>query len=82
MVVVNKDDFTFTNEASLAWYVSSAEARRGFCKDCGSALFKEQTQGPKILVAVGSLDDTSMWKNVKNVFTEDAGGYYVMPEGE
>lgn len=82
MVVVNKDDFTFTNEAGLAWFASSVEARRGFCNVCGSALFKEQIQGPKILVAVGSLDDTSEWKNVKNVYTENAGEYYEMPSGE
>lgn len=82
MVVVNKDDFTLTNEAGLAWYASSEDARRGFCKDCGAALFKEQLQGPKILVAVGSLDDTSEWKNIKNVFTESAGSYYTMPQGE
>ena len=82
MIVVNKEDFKFTNESGLAWYDSSDQARRGFCKDCGAALFKEQKQGPKILVAVGSVDDTSGWKNIKNVFTADAGEYYVMPDGE
>jgi hypothetical protein len=82
MVLVNKEDFTFTNDAGLAWYDSSDHARRGFCKDCGSALFKEQKQGPKVLISVGSLDDTTNWQNIKNVFTESAGHYYVMPPGE
>lgn len=82
MVVVNKEDFSFTNNSGLAWFNSSSEARRGFCKDCGAALFKEQTTGPKILISVGSLDDTSGWKNIKNVFTEEAGPYYLMPAGE
>lgn len=82
MVLVNKTDFTFTNEAGLSWYDSSDEARRGFCNRCGSALFKEQKQGPKILIAVGSLDDTTPWHNIKNVFTENAGAYYIMPQGE
>jgi len=79
MVIVNKVDFSFTSERGLAWFASSTEARRGFCRECGSALFKEQLTGPKMLIAVGSLDDTSGWQNVKNVFTEEAGGYYVMP---
>ena len=82
MVIVDKENFKFTNDEGLAWFDSSSEARRGFCKECGSALFKEQKNGPKILAAVGSLDDTSGWKNIKNVFTEDAGTYYMMPEGE
>lgn len=79
MIVVDKTAFTFTNEEGLAWFDSSSEARRGFCSTCGSALFKEQKTGPKILIAVGSLDDSSGLTNVKNVFTEDASHYYVMP---
>lgn len=79
MVIVNKEQLTFTKEEGLAWFDSSTQARRGFCKECGSALFKEQKAGTKILVAVGSLDDTAGLTNIKNVFTEYAGNYYLMP---
>ncbi len=79
MMVADKQVFKLVEENGLAWFDSSAEARRGFCKECGSALFKEQKTGPKILVAVGSLDETHGLKNVKNVFSEEAGEYYVMP---
>ncbi len=79
MIVVDKTAFHFTSEEGLAWFDSSNEARRGFCASCGSALFKEQKTGQKILVAVGSLDDSSGLVNMKNVFTEEAGAYYVMP---
>lgn len=82
MVVVDKKDFSFISKLGLAWFKSSDDARRGFCKECGAALFKEQTTGPKILISVGSLDDTSGWQNTSNVFTEEAGEYYVMPPGE
>ncbi len=81
MVIVEKEIFACTS-VTLAWFDSSDEARRGFCSHCGSALFKEQKNGTKMLIAVGSLDDTTTWKNVKNVFTADAGTYYIMPEGE
>lgn len=79
MVIVEKADFAFTEEAGLAWFESSAEARRGFCSLCGSALFKEQTNGPKVLISVGALNETKGWENIKNVFTESAGQYYVVP---
>lgn len=82
MLLVEKKDFVFTKDAGLAWYDSSDHARRGFCNRCGSALFKEQKQGTKMLVAVGSVDDTSEWQNIKNVHTAEAGAYYVMPPGE
>jgi hypothetical protein len=82
MVLINKKDFKLTKEAGLSWFDSSSEARRGFCKDCGSALFKEQLTGPNILVSVGSIDDTTDWQNIKNVFTEEAGKYYLMPKGD
>ncbi len=81
MVIVEKEIFACTSE-TLAWFDSSDEARRGFCSHCGSALFKEQKNGTKMLIAVGSPDDTTTWKNVKNVFTADAGTYYIMPEGD
>jgi len=81
MVVADKTAFRLVEDVGLAWYDSSEAARRGFCSRCGSALFKEQKTGPKILIAVGSLDDTASLTNVKNVFVEEAGHYYVMPPG-
>lgn len=81
MIVVDKEDFVFANEKSVAWYDSSEEKDRGFCIVCGAALFMRQKQGPKILISVGSLDDTSALVNVKNIWTEDAAPYYtVSPE--
>jgi hypothetical protein len=80
MVLVEKSDFSLQNDAGLAWFDSSSEARRGFCKFCGAALFKEQKTGSKILISIGSLNDTNEWDNTKNVFTEEAGKYYPMPK--
>jgi hypothetical protein len=83
MVIIEKSDFILRTSDTLEWFDSSAEARRGFCRLCGSALFKEQKTGPKILVSIGSLDNTDDWHNIKNVFTEEAGHYYLLPpEGE
>lgn len=82
LVVVEKTDLRYTRDAGLAWFASSKDARRGFCNVCGAALFKEQTEGSKILISVGALDDTEGWKNLKNVFTESAGQYYLMPPEE
>ncbi len=79
MYVVNKTDFELTNDEGIAWYESSEEKERGFCNKCGAALFMKQTHGPKMLISVGSLDDADQLTNVKNVFEQEAGTYYVMP---
>ncbi len=82
MFIVDKDTFAFTEDKGMAWYDSSAENERGFCSICGSALFMRQKNGPKILISAGNLDKTEHLKNVKNIFTEEAGHYYVMPPEE
>ena len=87
MLMVNKSDLKFTNDSWLGWYDSSDDAKRGFCKDCGSAIFKKPNDdapemSDKIMPSVGSLDDTSEWKNKLNVFVKFRGHYYNMPDGE
>ncbi len=80
MVVAEKDAVVIAGD--VTWYQSSTEAERGFCAQCGSALFKRQKKGSKILVSVGSLDDVTGLTNIKNVFVEEAGAYYLLPPGE
>ncbi|MEI6478025.1 MAG: GFA family protein [bacterium] len=77
MVVVPRNDLILTEEKGLAWYPSSEESERGFCKKCGSALFM-RTEA-RALVSAGSLDDPTGLKNLKNIFTDDAGEYYDLP---
>lgn len=79
MVVAEKDAVVIAGD--VTWYQSSTEAERGFCAQCGSALFKRQKTGSKVLMSVGSLDDVTGLANVKNVFVEEAGTYYVLPPG-
>lgn len=80
LVIAEKSNFSLTQGAdTLRWYDSSPGNQRGFCSRCGSALFKQDTDGPKIKISVGSLDDTSDLHNIKNVGTESAGSYYLLP---
>ncbi len=82
MLVVDKTNFVLEGEGDMGWYDSSEDKNRGFCNVCGAALFMRQKNGPKILISAGSLDDPYGFKNVKNIFTEEAGSYYVMPPEE
>lgn len=78
MIVADKEQVALRGD--ISWYTSSDTAERGFCGVCGAALFKRQTTGPKLLISVGSLDDTTGLRNIKNVFVEKEETYYTMPE--
>jgi hypothetical protein len=69
-------DFRLLSEAGLGWYDSSAEARRGFCRQCGSTLFWQGTGRDYISIAAGTLDDSSGLSTACHIFTADKGGYY------
>ena len=36
---LEEENLTLLSDESLAWYASSENAKRGFCKHCGSPLF-------------------------------------------
>ena len=83
LLIAEKENFKFTKgEDTVQWYNSSETSERGFCKTCGSQMFKRDKAGPKMKISVGNIDDTSGLTNVKNVWTKEAGGYYVVPPGE
>ena len=70
-----RSDFSFTEERGLKWYRSSDYARRGFCGECGSALFWDDG-GDEISINAGSLDQPTGLKTTKHIFVEEKGDYY------
>lgn len=74
-------DFQLLADEGLAWYDSSAEARRGFCKHCGSTLFWQGIGRDYLSIATGSLDDSSGLTIACHIFTADKGRYYEITDG-
>jgi hypothetical protein len=60
----------------IVWYQSSDTARRGFCRDCGSSLFWERTNGGYVSICAGALDVPTGLVTARHVFVEDKGDYY------
>ena len=61
----------------LAWYQSSPRARRGFCRECGSSLFMEPTDGrPYVAIAAGTLEKPTGLERAVHIWTAEAGDYY------
>lgn len=68
------------SDDTLAWFHSSAIARRGFCRRCGASLFRKPVGEELVAVAAGALDGPTGLQTVRHIHTEDAGDYY-RPEG-
>lgn len=68
-------DFKLTEQRGLKWYQSSPLARRGFCGDCGSALFWDDG-GQEVSINAGSLDQPTGLKITSHIFVDDKADYY------
>lgn len=61
---------------NISWYQSSIEAKRGFCKICGSGLFWKNSTKTYTSILAGSFDEPSGLKAEKHIFVADKGSYY------
>lgn len=67
---------TLESDETLAWYQSSAGARRGFCSRCGASLFWERNDSGKIAILAGTLDQPTGLKMIDHIYVDDKGDYY------
>jgi hypothetical protein len=75
---VRREALSFSQNSTLTWYLSSDQARRGFCRDCGSVLFWDAPLRDTISITAGCLDrPTGLMIDVQ-IFTEDKGDYYAL----
>ena len=79
---VGPDQLEITNDTGLAWYQSSPEAKRGFCKNCGSSLFwAHEADKGAVSVMSGTLDGQTGITTQKHIFVADKGDYYDIADG-
>ena len=72
--------FELTESAGLAWYQSSENSRRGFCRICGSSLFFDHGPDQPMGIAAGSLDGDPALSLVAQIYVDEAGRYYTIRE--
>lgn len=70
-----------TGADMVGWYRSSAEARRGFCTRCGSALFWQRDGSDHISVMAGAFDRPSGLVGGYHIFCADKGDFYEIDDG-
>jgi hypothetical protein len=76
-------DLELTEQSTLRWYRSSAEAERGFCGCCGGNLFwRPQNPGAQLIsIMAGTLDPPTGLRLVQHIFTADKSDYYEIKDG-
>ncbi len=72
----DEGDLSLERDRGLAWFRSSAVARRGFCRECGSSLFWRRDGSGRISVAAGTLDGPTGLSAALQIFAADKGDYY------
>lgn len=69
-------DLVVEGSENISWYQSSDEAKRGFCRICGSGLFWKNSTKSYTSILAGSFDEPSGLKAEKHIFVADKGSYY------
>ncbi|TSA15493.1 MAG: GFA family protein [Comamonadaceae bacterium] len=68
-----KTNFILTEHRTLKWFSAVPGFQRGFCNQCGSSLFFEETSGDRMSIAAGSLDEPHGLKIAAHLFVSEAG---------
>ena len=74
-------DLSVEGAEDLTWYAASPEAKRGFCRVCGSALFWKRNGSDVTSVMAGAFDGPSGLTGRAHIFVADKGDYYEIDDG-
>lgn len=74
-------DIEIAGGESLTWYAASDEAKRGFCRTCGSVLFWKRDGVDRISIMAGAFDRPTGLSGDHHIFVADKGDYYEICDG-
>ncbi len=75
------DTIEIADGGTLKWYWASNHAKRGFCNNCGSALFWKMDGSSTTSILAGSFDQPTGLKMTMHIFTGDKGDFYDIADG-
>jgi len=79
---VRDDRLTLVSDTTLKWYDSSDKAKRGFCANCGSALFWKHEDEDSTSLLVGAIDGPTKLSISDHIFVRDKGDFYTIDDGK
>ncbi|RYV01981.1 aldehyde-activating protein [Shewanella sp. OPT22] len=79
-----RNEVVIEGEEHVKWFESSERARRGFCENCGSALFFDPLDKNKHSwtgICMGLFDTQNEVKLSHHIFVSEKGEYYNITDG-
>jgi hypothetical protein len=76
------EHLAISDETALLWIESpesDRQARRGFCAECGSSLFWQGRDLPRIGIAAGTLDGEPGLRAAAHIYAHQAGEWDELP---
>jgi hypothetical protein len=83
MTAAERDDLVLVEDRGLRWIqspLSDANARRGFCGECGSSLFWDAPGRRTISIGAGTIDGPTGLQVASHWYVSQAGDYYELPD--
>jgi hypothetical protein len=77
------EDFQLLRDGALRWIDSPESdhaAKRGFCAECGSSLFWQGRDLPRVGIAAGTLDRPTGLRVAAHIYTHQAGDWDELPD--
>ena len=79
---VSRERLVVTRDHGLTWFRSSARARRGFCRTCGSNLFWDADARDTLSIMAGTIDGETGLTTAAHICVADKGDYYRIDASE
>ena len=77
---VDLEQLQLEGEEHVRWYRSSDSARRGFCSNCGSALFWQSDGADYISIMAGAFDMPADLKPGCHIYCSDKADFYTLTD--
>ena len=73
---VLEENITYKSKSTLKWFVSSAKAKRGFCKKCGASVFFKRLGSKAVSVSAGLFKNPTKLKTISHIYIHNKRDYY------
>ena len=73
---VLEENISYKSKSTLKWFVSSAKAKRGFCKKCGASVFFKRLGSRAISISAGLFKNPTKLKTSSHIYTHNKRDYY------
>lgn len=77
---VERAGFRLTEQRGLRWFAASDTVRRGFCGECGSSLFWDETGDVRLGICAGTVDQPTGLVPKAHIYVASRGDYYPLIE--